>query len=75
MRPPEPLQIFDHVGNYYHWFCISKKVNKSDKLDNKLNIDMKESYFIDSLKCQVYLRIETIQEVVEYSNFLDLPEE
>ena len=28
VRPPELLQIFDQVGNYYHWFHISKKVIK-----------------------------------------------
>ena len=36
---------------------------------------MKESCFIDGLKYQVYLRINAIQEVVEYINSLDLPED
>ena len=36
---------------------------------------MKENYFIDGLKYQVYLRVNAIQEVVEYIKSLDLPED
>ena len=75
MRLPELLHIFDQVGNYYRWFHISTKELKSNKLHDKLNIGMKENCFIDGLKYQVYLRINAIQEVVEYINSLDLPED
>ena len=67
--------MFDQVGNYYLWFHISKKVIKSDKLEDKLNIDMTENCFIDGLKCQVYLRINAVEEVVEYISSLDSPDD
>ena len=75
MKPSELLQIFDQVGNYYRWFHVSTKELKSNKLDNKLKIDMKENCFIDGLKYQGCLSNNAIQAVVEYINALDIPED
>ena len=55
LRPPEFLQLFNTLGEYYRWFVITSKV-KSDEFENKITISLSSCCWVDGLQRLIKLR-------------------
>ena len=65
LRPPELMNLFDMLGNYYRWFQISKNKIKVADLPGKLSPTVDELCWIDGLQRQIRLRRKAVCEVRE----------
>eukprot|EP00957_Ditylum_brightwellii_P066913 5078634-Ditylum_brightwellii.AAC.1 len=62
LQPPEFLNLFGMVGNYYRWFKIEKKIAKSNALEDMISPDLQKSSFIDGLQQHVKLQKKALKE-------------
>ena len=54
------------LGTYYRWFVIDKKILNAEMMDEKLNIDIRKSCWIDALHHQVRIRAKALNEVLDH---------
>ena len=65
LRPPEFLQLFNTLGEYYRWFVITSKV-KSDEFENKITISLSSCCWVDGLQRLIKVRAKALPEVIEW---------
>ena len=58
------MTIVDMVGKYYRWFNVSSKPLKDNLVLEFIDEDLKKSYWIDSMKCQISLRKKALHELI-----------
>ena len=63
LRPPEFVNLFDTLGEYYIWFIIPSKV-KRDELEDKITISLSTSGWVDGLQRLIKVRGKLSQELL-----------
>ena len=65
LRPPEFIQLFNKVSDYFRWFHVGKKV-KVDEFPDKLKNSLLETIRIDALQRQIRLRKKILPEIMAW---------
>ena len=67
LRPPELRNIINTTKNYFRLFhtVLSKnKIIKGDRLDDVIDQDLLESFWVNGLQQQVFLRRRDVPELI-----------
>ena len=65
LRPPEFLQLFNELGNYFRWFHISDKVKETD-FPNAISECISTTLFVDGLQRVIKVRKKALPEIISW---------
>ena len=74
LRPPELRNVINKMSHYFRWFHTDlKRSNKlsGDKMNEYIRIDLYNSWWINGLQQQVFLRIQAFPELMLFLTELE----
>ena len=69
LRPPELLQLFNKMGDYFRWFNFGTRILDS-MIELKLTNILLTTCWIDGLQTQIRVRKKALSEIIAWCDFV-----